>query len=145
MSALIRYETPSTISDIVESIFNNGFFSRWDRELPSTNYPDVDIIEDKDAFRIRADMPGMEKNDIKVEVENGVLSISGEKKAEKMEKDKNHYYHFERSYGAFNRTFRLPENVMSDHVDAKYTNGVLELTLKKSEVAKPKAIEVKVE
>jgi HSP20 family protein len=62
-----------------------------------------------------------------------------------MEKDKNHYYHFERSYGAFNRTFRLPENVMSDHVDAKYANGVLELTLKKSEVAKPKAIEVKVE
>jgi HSP20 family protein len=145
MSALIRYETPTSLSDIVESIFTNDFFSRWDRQLPETNYPDVDIIEEKDAFRIRADMPGMEKNDIKVEVANGVLSISGEKKAEKMEKDKNHYYHFERSYGAFNRTFKLPENVMSEQVDAKYANGVLELSLKKSEMSKPKAIEVRVE
>jgi len=145
MSALIRYETPTSLSDIVESIFSNDFFSRWDRQLPETHYPDVDIIEEKDAFRIRADLPGMEKNDIKVEVENGVLSIRGEKKAEKMEKDKNHYYHFERSYGAFNRTFKLPENVMSEQVDAKYANGVLELTLKKSEIAKPKAIEVRVE
>ena len=145
MSALIRYETPSTISDIVESIFNNGFFSRWDRELPVTSYPDVDIIEDKDAFRVKADIPGMDKKDIKVEVENGVLSISGEKKEEKVEKDKNHYYHFERSYGSFNRTFRLPDNVSTEHIDAKYANGVLELTLRKSEAAKPKAIEVKVE
>jgi HSP20 family protein len=145
MSALIRYETPASLTDIVESIFSNGFFSKWDRELPTTNYPDVDIIEERDAFRIKADMPGMEKSDIKVEVANGVLSISGEKKAEKMEKDKEHYYHFERSYGAFNRTFKLPENVMSEQVDAKYANGVLELTLKKSEVAKPKSIEVRVE
>lgn len=145
MSALIRYETPSTISDIVESIFSNGFFSRWGRELPVTSYPDVDIIEDKESFRVKADLPGLDKKDIRVEVENGVLSISGEKKEEKIEKDKNHYYHFERSYGSFNRTFRLPDNVNTGHIDAKYANGVLELTLKKSETAKPKTIEVKVE
>lgn len=145
MSALIRYEAPATLSDIVESVFSNGFFNRCDRELPLTNYPSVDIVEEKDVFRINADLPGMDKNAIKVEVEKGVLSISGEKKVDKMEKDKNHYYHFERSYGAFNRSFKLPENVDSEHVDAKYANGVLELTLKKIELAKPKSVEIRVE
>jgi len=105
----------------------------------------VDIVEEKDAYKITADVPGMDKKDIKVEVENEVLTISGEKKEEKTEKDKNRYYHLERSYGAFSRSFKLPENVSSENIEAKYNNGVVELKLNKKEIAKPKAIEVKID
>jgi HSP20 family protein len=146
MSSLIRFEPAvATLSDILDEALTGNFFTRWNRELPATAFPNVDIVEGKEGFHIKADMPGLDKKDIKVEVENGVLTISGEKKEEKVEQEKNRYYHLERAYGSFCRSFRLPDNVSSEHVDAKYVNGVLEVTLKKTEVAKPKAIEVKVE
>jgi HSP20 family protein len=146
MSSLIRFQPAvTTLSDLFEEALSGNFFSRWNREVDERCYPNVDIVEGKDDYRIKADMPGLDKKDIKVEVENGVLTISGEKKEENMERDKNHYYHLERSYGTFSRSFKLPENVSGEQVDAKYVSGVLELTLKKAEVAKPKAIEVKVE
>jgi HSP20 family protein len=146
MSSLIRFQPAVTsLSDIFDEALTGNFFSRWNRELPETAYPNVDIVESKDGFHIKADMPGLDKKDIKVEVENGVLTISGEKKEEKVEQEKNHYYHMERTYGSFCRSFKLPDNVSSENVDAKYVSGVLELTLKKIEAAKPKSIEVKVE
>ena len=146
MSSLIRFEPAvTTLSDLFDEVARGNFFSRWNRELEETTFPKVDIVEGKEGYHIKADMPGLDKKDIKVEVENGVLTISGEKKEEKVEGEKNRYYHLERTYGAFCRSFRLPDNVSSEHVDAKYANGVLELTLKKTEAAKPKAIEVKVE
>ena len=146
MSGVIRYQPRETmLSDVLNDFIDGNLFTRWDRDLAQSVYPQVDIMEEKDDFRIKADMPGLEKKDIKVEVENGVLTISGEKHEEKTEKDKNRYYHYERTYGSFCRSFKLPENVSGDHVEAKYANGVLELTLKKSETAKPKSIEVKVD
>jgi HSP20 family protein len=146
MSSLIRFEPAvTTLSDLFDEAINGGIFSRWGREISETTFPNVDIIEGKDGFHIKADMPGLDKKDIKVEIENGVLTISGEKKEEKTEKEKNRYYHYERSYGSFCRSFRLPENISNENVDAKYANGVLELDIKKMEIAKPKAIEVKVE
>ena len=146
MSSIIRYEPAvTTLSDLFDEALNGSFFSKWDRDLSETTFPHVDIIEGKDNFHIKADMPGLDKKDIRVEVENGVLTISGEKKEEKTEREKNRYYHLERTYGSFCRSFRLPDNVASDHIDAKYANGVLEVMLKKTETAKPKAIEVKVE
>jgi HSP20 family protein len=146
MSSLIRLQPAvTTLSDLFEEALSGNFFSRWNRELDERCYPNVDIMEGKDNYHIKADMPGLDKKDIKVEVENGVLTISGEKKEEKVEREKNHYYHLERSYGSFCRSFKLPENVSGGQVDAKYANGVLEVTLKKTEAAKPKAIEVKVE
>ena len=146
MSSLIRFQPAvTTLSDLLDEALSGNFFSRWNRELAETTFPNVDIIEGKDGYHIKADMPGLDKKDIKVEVENGVMTISGEKKEEKVEREKNRYYHLERTYGAFCRSFRLPDNVSSEHVDAKYANGVLKLTLKKTEAAKPKAIEVKVE
>jgi HSP20 family protein len=144
--ALIRYETPATtLSNLLDSFSDNEFFNAWDRDITLASYPRVDIIEEKDNFKISADMPGLDKKDITVEIRNGVLAISGEKKEEKTERDKNRYYHFERRFGSFRREFALPDHVDSEHVDAKYSNGVLELTLKKTEAAKPKSIEVKVE
>jgi HSP20 family protein len=146
MSALVRYETPTTtLSSLLDDFLGNGVFNAWDRDISLVNYPRVDIVEEKDTYKITADMPGLDKKDIAVEIKNGVLSLSGEKKEEKTEKDKNRYYHYERRYGSFRREFALPDHVDADHVEAKYANGVLELTLKKTEGAKPKQIEVKVE
>jgi len=146
MAALIRYETPSTtLSNLLDGFIDNDFFNAWDRDITLRSYPRVDIIEEKDTYKISADMPGLDKKDITVEIKNGVLAISGEKKEEKTERDKDRYYHFERRFGSFRREFALPEHVDNEHVDAKYANGVLELTLRKTEAAKPKSIEVKVE
>jgi|SRR5271157_2073411 HSP20 family protein len=146
MSALVRYETPATsLSNLLDDFLGNGIFNAWDRDISLVNYPRVDIVEEKDTYKITADMPGLDKKDISVEVKNGVLAISGEKKEEKTERDRNRYYHFERRFGSFRREFALPDHVDPDHVEAKYANGVLELTLRKTEAAKPKAIEVKVE
>ncbi len=146
MSALIRYETPATtLTNLLDDFLGSSAFDAWDRDISLASYPRVDIVEDKEVYRISADMPGLDKKDIVVEVKNGVLSISGEKKTEKTEQDKNRYYHFERRFGSFRREFALPDHVDADNVDARYTNGVLEVTLKKTEAAKPKAIEVKVE
>jgi len=83
--------------------------------------------------------------EIKVNFEEGVLTISGEKKREIEKKEHDNYYHFERSYGRFSRSFTLPAHVDSQNVEARYTNGVLELKLRKTEKSRPKAIEVKVE
>jgi HSP20 family protein len=146
MSALVRYETPATtLSNLFDDFLGNGIFNAWDRDISLVNYPRVDIVEEKDTYKITADMPGLDKKDIAVEIKNGVLSLSGEKKEEKTEKDKNRYYHYERRFGSFRREFALPDHVDAEHVEAKYANGVLELTLKKTEGAKPKQIEVKVE
>jgi HSP20 family protein len=145
MSALIRYETPTTLSNLFDNFVGPGFFDAWDRDISLATYPRVDIVEDKDTYRISADLPGLDKKDISVEIKNGVLAISGEKKEEKTDRDKNHYYHFERRFGSFRREFALPDHVDGEHVDARYANGVLELTLKKTEAAKPRAVEVKVE
>ena len=146
MSALVRYETPTTtLSSLLDDFLGNGMFNAWDRDISLVNYPRVDIVEEKDTYKITADMPGLDKKDIAVEIKNGVLSLSGEKKEEKTEKDKNRFYHYERRYGSFRREFALPDHVDAEHVEAKYANGVIELTLKKTEGAKPRQIEVKVE
>ncbi len=111
-------------------------FSKWS--------PTVDIKEDDNNYLIRADVPGVDKKDIEVRLENGVLSISGEKKTEKESGKGTKHHRTERYYGSFSRRFTLPTSVKSDKVDASYKNGVLSLTIPKVEKAKPKAIEIKV-
>lgn len=106
-------------------------------------YPPVDIVEHKDAIVVKAEVPGLEKDNFKVAVEDGVLTISGEKKVEHEEKDsENNYHRMERTYGCFNRSFSLPSGVDAKNVRAKYRNGVLEVTLPKSDESKPREIEV---
>ena len=144
--SLIRYETSpiTTLFDDLGDLFGKTF-DLSGRDIAGTLYPTVDIAESENGFRISADLPGLSKQDIKLSVEDGVLSISGEKKQEVEKKEKDRYYHFERSYGRFCRSFTLPANVDSANIDARYNNGVLEVHLRKTEEAKPKAIEVKVE
>ncbi len=105
--------------------------------------PLVDILEDEKEYVIKAEVPEMTKEEIKINVHDDVLAISGERKYEKEEKGKK-YHRVERAYGSFMRSFVLPEDADGSKVNAEYKDGVLKVHLPKSEKAKPKAIEVKV-
>lgn len=105
--------------------------------------PLVDISEDDGEYLIRADLPGVEKDQVKVTVENGVLLISGERSSEKEEKNMK-YHRIERSYGSFIRSFVLPDDADGTKVKADFKNGILKVHLPKDENAKPKSIEIKV-
>ncbi len=105
--------------------------------------PTVDISETEAEYAIKAELPEVKREDVKVTVEDGVLTIQGERKQEKEEKAKK-YHRIERSYGRFVRTFTLPDTVDESKVKAEYTDGILHLHLPKSEKAKPKQIDVKV-
>lgn len=104
--------------------------------------PAVDITEDDKEFVVKAELPGLKREEVKVTVEDGVLSISGERKAEKEEKTKK-YHRIERSYGSFVRSFTLPEGCDATKVNAEFKEGVLNVHLAKSPKAQPKAIEIK--
>ncbi|TFG96404.1 MAG: Hsp20/alpha crystallin family protein [Calditrichales bacterium] len=106
-------------------------------------YPAVDILEDDSKYHVQMELPGLEKEDVKISFKDDVLIISGEKKAEKDESNKN-YHHFERRYGKFERAFRVNSEIITDKIDATFKNGVLIIDLPKAEIAKPKEIEVKV-
>jgi HSP20 family protein len=105
--------------------------------------PLVDISEDDKEYVIKAEVPEMKKEDIKINVHEDVLTITGERKYEKEEKGKK-YHRVERSYGSFLRSFSLPEDADGTKVIAEYKDGVLKVRLPKSEKAKPKSIEVKI-
>jgi len=145
MNALVRYGNPfSSLSNWLDDFFDDELYERSGRELSTTSWPRVDITETKDGYSLKADVPGMDNKDISINIENDTLIISGEKKNEHEKKEKNGYYHLERSYGSFKRAFSLPDTVDKEHVEAKLSKGVLELTLKKTEAAKPKQIQVNV-
>jgi HSP20 family protein len=105
--------------------------------------PSVDISESSEEFVIKAEIPGVNKDDVKVSIDDGVVSIQGERKQEKEEKDKK-FHRVERSYGSFLRTFSLPSNIDDAKVQAQFKDGLLTVRLPKSASAKPKTVEVKV-
>jgi HSP20 family protein len=105
--------------------------------------PSCDVFETENEIVVKAELPGVKKEDVKVGIEDGVLSISGERKFEEETKKEN-YLRVERSYGAFTRSFTLPTRVDSSKVAAEFKDGLLQVTLPKRKEAKPKGIEVKV-
>src|SRR5437588_11216029 len=105
--------------------------------------PLADITEDEKEYLVKAELPEMKREDVKVTVENGVLTITGERKFEKEEK-KRKYHRVERGYGTFMRSFTLPDDAGFNKVNAEFKSGVLKVHVPKSEQAKPKQIEVKV-
>ena len=126
--------------------FGNGSLTRKSLEEPVANElwtPLVDVSEDSKEYHIKVELPEINKSDIAVRVEKGILSITGERKFQKKEKGKK-YHRVERSYGHFTRNFTLPEDVDADNVKADFKAGVLELHLYKAEKNKPKEIEVNV-
>ena len=105
--------------------------------------PALDVYEDKDSFVVKAELPGMKKEDIEVSLHDGSLSISGERKTESKRED-SEVYRAERFFGRFQRTVTLPTSVAADKVKAAYNDGILTITLPKTEEAKPKKIDVSI-
>jgi HSP20 family protein len=105
--------------------------------------PAVDIYETENDLVLKADLPDVDMNDIEIKIENGTLSLRGDRKFEKNENQKG-FHRIERAYGTFVRYFTLPDTVDTEHVQAGLKNGVLTITLPKKEVAKPKTIKVQV-
>ena len=112
-------------------------------EFRNAMSPKLDIAELKDKYEIKAELPGMDEKDINLSVEDGVLSISGEKKSETEDKNKG-YYLKECSYGTFNRSVRLPENIADDKIAAKFDKGVLVIDMPKKEPTVTKARKISI-
>ena len=123
--------------------FFEGRASRKVEEVAEWS-PTLDVSETKNDLVVKAEIPGIDPKDIDISLANEMLTIKGEKKQEKEEKEEN-YHLVERSYGSFARTIRLPREVQSDKISASYKNGILKVTLPKSEEAKKKEIKIKVE
>ena len=106
--------------------------------------PSVDITEDEKEYLVKADLPEVKKEDVKVTVENGVLAVAGERKSEKEEKSKK-FHRIERSFGSFERTFTMPEDADAAKMKAEFKDGVLRVHMPKNPVAQPKKIAVQVD
>ena len=125
--------------------FDSPFFNDWSKNFNTNVFtPRADVTEDKDNLYVHAEIPGVNKDDVKVNVTGDVLTISGEKKTEQKDENKN-YYRIERTQGAFSRSFTLPAEIVVDKISAEFKDGVLNITLPKTEEAKvvEKQIEIK--
>ena len=144
---LVRWEPFAGFGNL-HSAFNDLFDGTFDRTPARRSlskwHPAVDVLESKDAYLVRAELPGMKKEDIKVEVKDGNLVLSGEMKSEKPA-DGVEYRHVERVAAKFWRSFTLPETAKQDGIGASYKDGILEIRVPKAEQAKPRQIEVSVQ
>jgi HSP20 family protein len=125
----------------------NSFFdleSRRKGDHPGDWFPTLDVSETKNEIVVKAEVPGMDPKEIDISLSDGVLSIRGERKQEKEEKEED-YHLVERSYGSFARSVSLPKEVKHDKISASYKNGVLKIVLPKSDEAKKKEVKIKVE
>ena len=139
---LVRWRAPeSAFRNELENLFDTFFHQTEARTEDFV--PALDVSEEKDRYVVKAELPGLTPKDVNVTVENGMLTIRGEKKQESEEKGKN-FHRIERRYGSFQRVLALPTTVDASKTEANYKDGVLTVRLTKHEEAKPKAIEVKV-
>ncbi len=123
--------------------FFHGDISDTTSAFTSAWIPAVDIAEGENDFVVKMELPGVAKEDVKITMQEGVLTVKGEKKQEKESKGSD-YRRVERSYGSFQRSFSLPTAVRAGDIDATFSDGVLHITLPKAEEAKPKQIDVRV-
>lgn len=138
---LMRYSKPNdplskNFSDIMDEFFNDAVRSRRDSFVPS-----IDISETEDQFVITAELPGMDKDDIDINLENKRLTISGERSIKK-EEDGKKFHRVETQYGSFERSFQLPDNVDEESISATYENGMLDISIDKNEQEVKKKIEI---
>lgn len=139
---LTRYRRPNRnlmskrFSDVMDEFFNDAVQSQQNSFVPS-----IDISETEDQFLISAELPGMDKEDITINLENSRLSISGEREVQKEEENKK-FHRLETSYGSFERSFQLPDNVDEESVSASYDDGILDISIQKSEEEVKKQIEI---
>jgi len=134
----------STLQDRMNRLFRDNFGEGREEALTTSGFaPAVDVYEDEHNVTLKIEVPGIDEKDIDVRIENNVLTVHGERKFEKEEKEEN-YRRIERQYGSFTRSFTLPNTVDSEKVNASYEKGVLKITLAKKAEAKPKQIKVNV-
>ena len=129
-------------TDLFGRLFGSSLPIRFDED-DKIFIPKVDITEEDEAYLVKAELPGFPKEEVKVDVEEGVLHLRAEHKEEKEEK-KDNYHLRERRFGSFSRSFRLPDHVAADKVEASMENGVLTVKLPKTEEAAPRRIDVQV-
>ena len=145
MTLVTRYNPTSDFRTLQQRFFE-PFFGRFgfvDDQLPTGTWaPAVDVAEEDGKILVKVEVPGMNEKDLRVNFEDGLLTISGERQFER--KDERNYHRIERSYGSFTRTFSLPRTVDASAITAQYNNGVLEIEIPKKEEAKPKQIQINV-
>src|SRR3982074_3600335 len=147
MTVLTRWEPFrefSTLQDRMNRLFRESYNNEAGRDdsLTTSSFaPAVDVYEDEHNVTLKIEVPGIDEKDIDIRVENNLLTVHGERKIEKEEKEEN-YRRVERQYGSFTRTFTLPNTVDTENVQASYDKGVLKITLPKKAEAKPKQIKV---
>ena len=148
MTVLTRFEPfreLSTLQDRINRAFRESYTGAGhDESLTTSSFaPAVDVYEDEHKVTLKIEVPGIDEKDIDVQIENNVLTVHGERKIEKEEKEEN-YRRVERQYGSFTRTFTLPQTVDTESVSATYDKGVLKIALPKKAEAKPKQIKVNI-
>lgn len=138
--SIIRWTPRASLMSLPSDL--DRFFGNFGRDVWNMDTvwnPAVDITESETGYEVKAELVGMKKDEITISFENDVLSLSGERKNEIDEKDKN-VHRIERSYGKFERKFQMPKNVKTEDIKASYKNGVLTINVPKAEEAKPKEI-----
>lgn len=148
--SIVRWDPFRELEDVstrLNRLFGQGPLARAEQASDTMAafdwVPSVDIAETSEEFSVKAELPEVKKEDVKVTVESGVLRIEGERKKEKEEKGKR-FHRVERSYGSFMRSFALPENVDEAKVLAEFKDGVLSVRLPKTDKARAKAVDVKI-
>ena len=143
---LVKWQNPArslfslnNVDSVFDDFFNRNVFQPTETHIS----PRINVEENDNEWLISAELPGVEKEDVKVNFQDSILTISGEKKFEKEDKNKN-YHRIERSYGKFSRSLNINSAVLQDKIDASYKDGILNISLPKAEEAKPKLIDVKV-
>ena len=148
--ALIRWEPAREVASLQQEM-NRLFSSFFDTPTPGGGnsgtlrrwVPAMDLVETDDAFVLKADLPGLDENDVSIEIEDNVLTVTGERKAEHEEK-KEGYHRVERSFGTFRRSLTLPDGVDAEAIAATFDKGVLEVKIPKPEERKPRRVAIKV-
>ena len=147
--ALIRFEPSRRGGELYSlqrefnRLFGTVFDSQTGAATPARRWvPAIDVVEEDERYALRADLPGLTEDDVRIEVEDGVLTISGERRSSSEER-KEGYYRLERSSGSFSRSVRLPQGVAAEAIEASFANGVLEVSIPKPEQAKPRRVAIK--
>jgi HSP20 family protein len=142
--ALVRFE-PAREVDSLQSEVNrvfDAFFGGSGRNAGARRWiPAMDLVETEDHLILRADLPGLRREDVNLEIKDGVLTVSGERKAESEDRSEG-YYRVERAFGTFSRSLSLPDGIDAEAVDADFTDGVLEVRIPKPEERKPHRVQI---
>lgn len=137
-----NFQTLRRLNNVLDEAFSNWPFQQESGSITSSWYPACDVFEDKESVKIVAELPGVKPEDVKLSLENNLLSIRGEKKQEAEERSER-VHRYERSYGTFERAFVLPSTVDGEKISAEYRNGILTVVVPKAERARPREIPVR--